>query len=52
MAHAQVARPQGPFGSGPEPGPAKGIRYIDGEYKVIEAESDAARRDRALGNSA
>jgi len=36
--------PQGPFGSGPEPGPAKGIRYIDGEYEVIEADADAARR--------
>ena len=37
--------PQGPFGSGPEPGPAKDLRYIDAEYKVIKTESDAARRD-------
>jgi hypothetical protein len=33
---------RGPFGKGP--GPAKGIRYIEGEYEVIEADADAARR--------
>jgi hypothetical protein len=38
-------RGRGPVGSGPEPGPAKGIRYIDGEYEVIEADADAPRRD-------
>jgi hypothetical protein len=28
---------------GPGPGPAKGIRYIEGEYEVIDAGSDAER---------
>jgi len=30
-------------GSGPG-GPAKGLRYIEGEYEVIDADSDAERR--------
>jgi hypothetical protein len=29
---------------GPGPGPPKGIRYIEGEYEVIDADSDAERR--------
>ena len=41
---SRTSPPQGPFGSGPEPGPAKGVRYIDGEYEVIETDADAARR--------
>ena len=38
-------RRRGPFGGGPEPGPAKGIAIIEGEYEVVEADADAARRD-------
>lgn len=34
---------RGPSGE-PGPGPAKGIRYIEGEYEVIDADSDAERR--------
>jgi hypothetical protein len=34
----------GPPGRGPGPGPAKGIRYIEGEYEVIESDADAERR--------
>jgi hypothetical protein len=36
----------GPDGRGPgsEPGPAKGIRYIEAEYEVIDAEAEAKRR--------
>ena len=35
----------GPDDRGPGPGrPAKGIRYIEGEYEVIDADSDAERR--------
>lgn len=40
----RFARGRGPSGGGPEPGPAKGMRYIEGEYEVIEADADAARR--------
>jgi hypothetical protein len=35
-------RGHGPQGGGP--GPAKGIRYIEGEYEVIDADSDVERR--------
>ena len=35
-------------GQGP-PGPAKGIRYIDGEYEVIDADADAERRRSGEG---
>ena len=35
-------------GRGPDDGgpgrPAKGIRYIEGEYEVVDADADAARR--------
>jgi len=31
-----------PFGG--EPGPAKSVPYIEGEYKVIDADADARRR--------
>jgi hypothetical protein len=34
---------RGPNG-GSGPGPAKGIRYIEGEYEVIDADADAERR--------
>jgi hypothetical protein len=34
---------RGPTGGGPGR-PAKGIRYIEGEYEVIDADSDAERR--------
>ena len=27
-----------------EPGPAKGVRYIEGEYQVIDADADARRK--------
>jgi hypothetical protein len=40
------SRGQGP-GGGPGAGPgrpAKGIRYIEGEYEVIDADADAERR--------
>jgi hypothetical protein len=33
----------GPPGGGPGR-PAKGIRYIEGEYEVIDADSDVERR--------
>jgi len=36
-------RGRGPNGGG-GPGPAKGIRYIEGEYEVISADADASRR--------
>ena len=40
-----AGRGRGPDGRGPGPGrPAKGIRYIEGEYEVIDAEADAERR--------
>ena len=35
---------RGPDGRGPGPGRAKGIRYIEGEYEVIDADADAERR--------
>lgn len=36
---------RGPDGQDPGPGrPAKGIRYIEGEYEVIDADADAERR--------
>ena len=44
-------RGRGPSdGGGDPPGPAKGIRYIDGEYEVIDADADAVRR-RSGGQS-
>jgi hypothetical protein len=38
-------RGRGPGDGGSGPGrPAKGIRYIEGEYEVIDADADAERR--------
>ena len=36
-------RGRGPDGGGPGR-PAKGIRYIEGEYEVLDADADSARR--------
>lgn len=41
---SRMSRGRAPFNRGPDPGQAKGIRYIDGEYEVIEADADATRR--------
>jgi hypothetical protein len=38
-----------PAGDGQAPGPAKGIGYIEGEYEVIEADADPARRGSGTG---
>ncbi|HEX7236604.1 MAG TPA: hypothetical protein VF405_06550 [Gammaproteobacteria bacterium] len=36
---------RGPRDGGPGPGrPAKGIRYIEGEYEVLDADAEAERR--------
>ena len=35
-------RGRGPEGDGP--GPAKGVRYIEGEYEVVDADADVERR--------
>lgn len=40
-----LRRGPGGDGQGP-PGPAKGARLIEGEYVVVEADADAARRKR------
>jgi hypothetical protein len=37
-------RGRGPNGGGGPGRPAKGIRYIEGEYEVIDADAEAARR--------
>jgi hypothetical protein len=37
-------RGRGPFDGSSGPGPAKGIRYIEGEYEVVEADADGQRR--------
>ena len=38
---------RGPPGSGPGPGgPAKGIRYIEGEYEVIDTDAERRGRDQ------
>jgi hypothetical protein len=34
----------GPPGGGSRPGSGKEVRYIEGEYEVIETDADAARR--------
>jgi hypothetical protein len=40
--------PRGGGGGGSGPGrPAKGIRYIEGEFEVIDADTDADRRRQA-----
>jgi hypothetical protein len=41
-----MGKGNGPDGRGPGsgPGPAKGIRYIEGEYEVIDADPEAERR--------
>lgn len=36
---------RGPTGGGPGR-PAKGIRYIEGEYEVVDADAEAKRRSR------
>jgi hypothetical protein len=42
---SRQARRRGPDGGGSGPGgPAKGIRYIEGEYEVIDRDADAERR--------
>jgi hypothetical protein len=40
----RTARNRGPSDSGPEPGAAKDIGYLEGEYEIVEADADAARR--------
>jgi hypothetical protein len=42
-------RGRGPDGGGPGR-PARGVRYIEGEYQVIDADTDAERR-RSGGRS-
>jgi hypothetical protein len=37
-------RPRGGGPNGGGPGPDKGIRYIEGEYEVIDTDADAERR--------
>jgi hypothetical protein len=37
-------RQGGPFDGPGGPGPAKGVRYIEGEYEVLDADADAKRR--------
>jgi hypothetical protein len=38
---------RGPPGSGPGPGrPAKGIRYIEGEYEVVDTDAERWRSDQ------
>lgn len=38
----KIQKGSGPFGDDPQP--AKGVRYIEGEYKVLDADGDAKRR--------
>jgi hypothetical protein len=45
----RMARGRGPSGPGSTPGPAKGARYIEAEYEIIEADADAARRESGTG---
>jgi hypothetical protein len=41
----RAGRGGGPGGPGAGPGrPAKGIRYIEGEYEIIDTDADAERR--------
>jgi hypothetical protein len=40
----RTGRNRGPSDSGSATGPAKGIGVIEGEYEVVEADADAARR--------
>jgi hypothetical protein len=37
-------RGPGPGDGGDPPGPAKGVRFIEGEYEVIDADADPERR--------
>lgn len=43
--HRQRSRSRAAFGSDAQSGPVKTIRYIEGEFEVVEAERDNARRD-------
>ncbi len=36
--------PRGPGPNGGPGGPAKGVRYIEGEYEVVDADADSERR--------
>ncbi len=45
----RMSRNRGPSDGGPAPGPAKGIRYIEGEYEVVEADADADAARRGSG---
>jgi hypothetical protein len=45
----RTARNRGPSDGGPAPDSAKGIGYIEGEYEVVEADADAARRGSGTG---
>ena len=40
----RTPRGRGPNGGGGPGRPAKGVRYIEGEYEVIKADADAERR--------
>lgn len=47
----RMARGRGPSDPGAAPGPAKGVRYIEAEYQVVDAhaDADAARRGSGTG---
>lgn len=40
----RVSLGRGPYRGGPEHDPARGVRFIEGEYEVIEADADAVPR--------
>jgi hypothetical protein len=42
--------PSDGVGGEPQSGPAKGVRYIEGEYEVISADADAERRGSGKGS--
>jgi uncharacterized iron-regulated membrane protein len=46
----RTAGRRGPSADGPQPGPAKGVRYIEGEYEVIEDATDAERHRSGKGS--
>jgi hypothetical protein len=45
----RMARGRGPAAGGPEHEPARGVRFIEGEYEVIEVDADAEAARRPSG---
>ncbi len=47
--HWRTSRGRAPSDSASAAGPVQSVGYIDGEYEIVEADADAARRGSGTG---